>query len=176
MNNLVEKNDLKIKLESHSKFKKAWNAFIGLGYHWGGNCTEPCTAPYLYTYEDGRILADYFDVEGADLLSPNSALGYFNAHENKEVKLDELIEMSTRYSIWNKAPDEAWVWERFPNGKCVWHCRKDGKSFDKKAPNFKTERNTLWRDLEKQKEADAINLNLSKSLGELNILISGETS
>lgn len=175
MNNLVEKNDLKIKLESHSEFKKAWNAFIGLGYHFGGQ-VAPYTAPYLYSYSDGSILADYFDSEDADLSSPYSAFGHFTNHKNKEITLDELIEMSTRYSIWNKAPDEAWVWERFPNGKCVWHCRKDGKSFDKKAPNFKTERNTLWRDLEKQKEADAINLNLSKSLGELNISISGETS
>lgn len=171
MNNLVEKNNLKIKLESHAEFKKAWKVFIDLGYHFGGQLA-PRTAPYLYSYSDGRILADYFDVEGADLSSPNSAFGYFTASEHMQVTLPELQHMV----IWSKAPNEAWVWERFPNGKCVWHCRKDGKSFDKKAPNFKTEKNTLWRDLEKQKEADAINLNLSKKLSELNISISGETS
>ncbi|WP_180644667.1 hypothetical protein [Acinetobacter bereziniae] len=84
------KQALKIKLANHSEFKQAWDALIKLGYHWGGNCTEPCTAPYLYTYDDGRILADYFDVEGADLLSLNSAYGYFNAHKHKEVTLADL--------------------------------------------------------------------------------------
>ena len=84
------KQALKIKLADHSEFTQAWFAFIKLGYQCGGNCTEPCTAPYLYTYEDGRILADYFDVEGADLLSPNSALGYFNANKHKEITLAEL--------------------------------------------------------------------------------------
>lgn len=170
MNNVVEKKALKIKLESHSEFKKAWDALIKLGYHFDGQLT-PHTAPYLYSYADGRILADFFDVEGADLSSPNSAFGYFTASEHKEVTLIELQSMA----IWQEAPVDAWAWERFPNGKCVWHCRKDGKSFDKKAPNFKTEKSTLWRDLEKQKEADAINLNLSKSLSELNISISGVT-
>ncbi len=85
------KQALKIKLANHSEFQQAWGALIKLGYHWGGNCTEPCTAPYLYTYEDGGILADFFDVEGADLSSPNSAFGYFNTHGNKEITLDGLL-------------------------------------------------------------------------------------
>lgn len=73
--------------------------------------------------------------------------------------------------FWNNAPIEAWVWERFPNGKCVWHCRKGEESYDKKAPNFETEKNTLWRDIEKQKQADQIKDNLNNSLSGLNIAL-----
>ena len=83
---------LKIKLNSHAQFLLAWSYFYQLGYHWLGNCPKPRTAPYLYTHEDGRILADYFDVEDADLSSPNSANGYFNGHKNHEITLDELKE------------------------------------------------------------------------------------
>lgn len=85
------KQALKIKLADHSESIQAWFALKKLGYEWGGDLkTEPSPPPYLYAYEDGRITADYFDVEGADLLSPNSALGYFNAHKHKEITLAEL--------------------------------------------------------------------------------------
>lgn len=86
--------NLKIKLSNHSQFQQAWDALIKLGYHWGGNCTVPCTAPYLYTYKDGRILADFFDVEGADLSSPNSAAGYFAESEHEEITFDDLINLA----------------------------------------------------------------------------------
>lgn len=69
------------------------------------------------------------------------------------------------------APIHCFAWERLPSGKCIWHCRKDGKSFDKKAPNIETEKNTLWRDPEKKKEADKIKADLSKNLSRLNIRI-----
>lgn len=164
------KQNLKIKLKSHAQFQKAWDALIKLGYHCGSQLV-PHTAPYLYAYLDGRILADFFDVEGADLSSTGSALGYFTASEHQEITLDELIEMSKRYEIWSKAPSEAFHWERFPNDKCIWHCRKDGESFDKKAPHFKIERNTLWRDAEKQKEADQMNANINKQLADSNIVL-----
>lgn len=74
-------------------------------------------------------------------------------------------------NIWTQSPKEAFHWERLQNGKCVWHCRKDGKSFDKKAPNFKIERNALWRDPEKQKEADQIKADIKAQLTELNIVL-----
>lgn len=89
---------LKIKLESHAQFEKAWDALIKLGYHWGGSHTPPCTAPYLYTYSDGRILADFFDVEGADLSSPNSAAGYFAQSEHEEITFDELLGSAKKIS------------------------------------------------------------------------------
>lgn len=85
------KQALKIKLANHSEFQKAWDGLIKLGYYYGGNHTPPPTAPYLYTYSDGRILADYFDVEGADLSSSNSAAGYFAESEHEEITLDALI-------------------------------------------------------------------------------------
>jgi hypothetical protein len=88
---------LKIKLGNHAQFLEACDAFMKLGYHWDSNV--PCTAPYLYSYSDGRILADFFDVEGADLSSPNSADGYFNAHEHKEITLDELKIMAYGNSV-----------------------------------------------------------------------------
>lgn len=81
--------DLKIKLQNHAQFLEAQDAFMKLGYHWGGGVV-PCTAPYLYTSKDGSIRADYFDVEGADLSSPNSAFGYFTNSEKQEVTLDQL--------------------------------------------------------------------------------------
>ena len=88
------KKALKIKLANHSQFQKAWDAFIKLGYHYGGSHTPPCTAPYLYSYSDGRILADFFDVEGADLSSPNSAAGYFAQNEHEEITLDTLLDLA----------------------------------------------------------------------------------
>lgn len=165
------KQALKIKLANHSEFQKAWDALIKLGYLWGGNCTEPCTAPYLYTYEDGRILADYFDIEGADLLSPNSALGYFNASERKEIQLEELIDLSIKHLIWIKAPHEAFHWERLPNSKCVWHCSINGRTVSKKAPNFEIKQNSLWRDADKQKQADLTNANITDQLSQFNIVL-----
>lgn len=91
----MEKQVLKIKLNNHAKFQQAWAALIKAGYHWGGNSSEPCTAPYLYAYADGKILADFFDVEGADLSSTKSAAGYFAANDHKEIKLDELLELAS---------------------------------------------------------------------------------
>lgn len=79
--------DLKIKLQNYAQFLEAWDAFLKLGYH---PTIVPCTAPYLYTHKDGSIRPDFFDVEGADLSSPNSALWYFDASEHKEITLDEL--------------------------------------------------------------------------------------
>lgn len=82
------KQALKIKLRSHSDFQIAWLSLIEMGYHCPQD--QPHTAPYLYAHEDGTIHAAYFDVQGADLHSPNSAEGYFNAHISKEVTLAEL--------------------------------------------------------------------------------------
>lgn len=61
-------------------------------------------------------------------------------------------------NIWKHAPSTAFHWERFPtNGHCVWHCRENGKTVTKKAPDFNTPRQALWRDPVKQQEADKIN-------------------
>lgn len=165
------KQALKIKLANHSEFQQAWDALIRLGYQWGGNCTKPCTAPYLYSYSDGRILADFFDVEGADLSSPNSAFGSFNASEHNEITLEELINASIKHLIWIKAPPEAFHWERLPNSKCVWHCSIDGQTRSKKAPNFKIDENSLWRDADKQKQADQIKANINDQLSKFNIVL-----
>lgn len=169
--NISTKQNLKIQLHSDAQFQQARDAFIELGYHWGGNGTVPHTAPYLYSYSDGSILADYFDVEGADLSSPKSAFGYFTAHDHQEISLDALIAISIRHKIWIKAPTEAFHWERFPNGRCVWHCRIDAKNFTKKAPNFEIEINSLWRDINKQREADQTNASINSQLSKLNIVL-----
>lgn len=76
-----------------------------------------------------------------------------------------------RDEIWKQAPLESYHWERLPNGKCIWHCRVDGRSFDKKAPNFEIQQNSLWRDTARQKEADRINANLNHQLQALNIVL-----
>lgn len=88
------KQALKIKLANHSQFLQAWDALIKLGYQYGGSHTPPHTAPYLYSYSDGRILADFFDVEGADLSSPNSAAGSFAESEHEEIALDALLSLA----------------------------------------------------------------------------------
>ena len=88
------KQALKIKLNNHAEFQKAWAALIKVGYHCGSQVV-PHTAPYLYAYADGKILADFFDVEGADLSSTKSAAGYFAANDHKEIKLDELLELAS---------------------------------------------------------------------------------
>ena len=157
------KQNLKIKLGSHAQFLEAWKLLIKLGYHCDN---KPHTCPYIFTDKDGTLTYDFFDVEGSD-----GALQYFNNHTNQEVTLDDLQSMLNVQKIWTKAPSEAFHWERFPNGKCIWHCRKDGKSFDKKAPNFKIEQNSLWRDADKQKEADQMNANTNKQLAGLNIVL-----
>lgn len=152
----TEKKDLKIKLNNHAEFKKVWAALIELGYHNGCHQITPHTAPYLYTYKDGRILPDWFDVEGADLSSPNSAFGYFTASEHTEVTLDDLKKQVDLQRFWSKAPTEVWAWERYPTGKCVWHCKKEnGSNYTKKAPSFESEKSTLWKDSEKQAWADS---------------------
>ena len=61
-----------------------------------------------------------------------------------------------KHLIWDQAPNDAWAWERYPNGKCVWHCKhQNGTNFTKSAPNFESKKNTLWKCDKKQKEADA---------------------
>lgn len=74
--------------------------------------------------------------------------------------------------IWEKAPDAAYHWERFPNGKCVWHCRgADGKSFNKKAPDFPIKKNAVWRDADRQVEADRFNASLAEEIKKRNIVL-----
>lgn len=74
--------------------------------------------------------------------------------------------------IWGKAPLDAFHWERFPNGKCIWHCRSDGQAItSKKAPNFEIKQNSLWRDADKQKEADNVNASINTQLKTLNIVL-----
>lgn len=89
--------DLKIKLSNHAQFLEACDAFMKLGYQWGSRV--PHTAPYLYSHSDGRILADFFDVEGADLSSPNTAFSYFTNHKNQAVTLEELKIMAYGNSV-----------------------------------------------------------------------------
>lgn len=82
------------------------------------------------------------------------------------------MENSSNNSIWSQAPVNAYHWERLPNNKCVWHCRGDnGQTFSKKAPNFNIERRSLWRDAEKQKEADQMNENINIRLAKFNIVL-----
>ncbi len=88
------KQALKIKLANHSQFQQAWDALIKLGYHCPKDLV-PHTAPYLYAYADGLIRPNFFDVEGADLSSPKSALGYFTTEENhNEITLDGLLDLA----------------------------------------------------------------------------------
>ena len=75
-----------MKLNSHAEFIEAWDLLTSIGY----NGDKPHSCPYLYAHEDGRLLYDFFDVEGADLTSPNSAQGYFESHAYKQVTLEEL--------------------------------------------------------------------------------------
>lgn len=164
----MQNQNLRIQLSSTGEFNKALDCLVKLGYQ---SDLVPRTAQFIYSYSDGRILFDYFDVEGADLSSPKSALGYFNASEHKEITLDELLATATHYGVWKDAPIEAFHWERFPNGKCVWHCRSDGATASKKAPNFKIEQNALWRDTSKQKEADQMNASINTQLSKLNIVL-----
>ncbi|OTG87921.1 hypothetical protein [Acinetobacter sp. ANC 3813] len=50
---------------------------------------------------------------------------------------------------WSKAPESAFHWERFPNGKCVWHCRTElSGTFTRKAPDFHVEYRSIWRNKE----------------------------
>mgnify|MGYP007008091688 CR=1 FL=1 len=87
----VGNKNVKIKINSHKEFLKATKLLIKSGFVWGGNGAVPVTAPYLYTYDDGTMLVDYFDVEGADVNSVNSAQGYFNQHVNKEITVTDLF-------------------------------------------------------------------------------------
>lgn len=82
------------------------------------------------------------------------------------------MENSSNIDIWNQASVDAYHWEQFPNGKCVWHCRDNsGQTFSRKAPNFDIVRKSLWRDAEKQKEADQIKVNIDNRLAKLNIVL-----
>ena len=87
---MKQKQAIKMKFENHLQFQQAWDALIKLGYQ----CREdlvPHTAPYLYTNVEGQITFDFFDIEGTDLSSPNSAAGSFAAHKHKEITLEELL-------------------------------------------------------------------------------------
>lgn len=75
------------------------------------------------------------------------------------------------HGIWSQAPLEAFHWERLPSGKCIWHCRTDEKSFSKKAPDFEIEQNSLWRDADKQKDADQMRACINTQLSKLNIVL-----
>lgn len=90
----TRQQDLKIKLENHAQFLKAWDLFLNLGY---SNDNKPETCPYLYAYKNGTLTYDFFDVEGAELSNPNTAFGYFTSHKNKEVTLDELFNIAKQY-------------------------------------------------------------------------------
>jgi len=81
------------------------------------------------------------------------------------------MENSLNIDIWSQAPADAYHWERFPNGKCVWHCSTNGQTSTKKAPNFDIVNKSLWRDAEKQKEADQIKANIDTRLAKLNIVL-----
>lgn len=169
MNN-QSKPEFKMQLGHHTHYLRAFDLLIQMGYE----CPEkPFSCQYLYTHSDGSIGVDYFDVDGADTSSPNSALGYFKAHNNKEITLDELEFLALHKRVWDEAPESAFVWERIHSGKCVWHCRDaSGQSFDKKAPNFSDSvRNSLWRDLGKQAESDRIKAGLDQELKKRNIVL-----
>jgi len=86
MNNKAPLENLKMKLSSHAEFNEAWDLLTSIGY----SGEKPYSCPYLYAHEDGRLLYDFFDVEGADLTSPNTAQGYFTSHPFKEVTLEEM--------------------------------------------------------------------------------------
>lgn len=87
MSNIAKKGNFKIQLNNHAEFLQAWELFINLGY---ASEQKPYTCPYLYAYEDGRLLFDFFDAQGADLSNPNSANMCFRNHSNTEITLDEL--------------------------------------------------------------------------------------
>lgn len=126
---------LKIKLENHAQFLEAWDAFIKLGYHWDANCPKPKTAPYLYLHSDGRMLVDYFDVEGSDLSSTNSALGYFNAHDHKEITLSELKEL-------NESKDAVFIGV---DPKYMYYSvDADGEAYYTKTEPFISQRGDFW--------------------------------
>lgn len=82
-----------------------------------------------------------------------------------------IMNQSQHQEIWAKAPASAWAWERFPNQRCVWHCRENGGSFVRKAPNVDPQRTTSWRDFDMQLEADRNKQALDNSLSELNIIL-----
>lgn len=85
--------DIKIKLNNHVEFQKAWIVLMAMGYHTSDDLV-PHTAPYLYAYSDGLVRPDFFDVGGADLSSPKSAEGHFAAHKHEEITLDELLKLA----------------------------------------------------------------------------------
>jgi len=87
MSNNSKKGNFKIQLNNHAEFLEAWDLFIKLGY---ANKQKPYTCPYLYAYEDGRLLFDFFDPQGADLSNPNSANMVFRNHANTEITIEEL--------------------------------------------------------------------------------------
>lgn len=67
------------------------------------------------------------------------------------------MEIISNKNVWQNAPVQAWAWEKYPNGKCVWHCKDaHGNNYTESAPKFQIEKTTLWRDPEKQKWADSV--------------------
>lgn len=80
--------------------------------------------------------------------------------------------MVNSFEIWEKAPLDAFHWERLPSGKCIWHCKSaNGKSRTVKAPDMPIKETSLWRDAAKQKEADTIKLKLKQELEDRNIVL-----
>lgn len=81
------------------------------------------------------------------------------------------MNQSQHQEIWSNAPAMAWAWERFPNQRCVWHCRENNRSFTRKAPNIDPQRTSSWRDYDKQVESDQSKQAVNKQLKELNIVL-----
>lgn len=80
--------------------------------------------------------------------------------------------MENTSQIWLQAPINAFHWERFPSGKCVWHCKDEtGATTTRKAPNHDIKAWSVWRDADKQKEADTINMGIQKQLTDRNITL-----
>lgn len=159
------KQQFKLKLANHTEFTRAWVMLKDLGYvcH-----VEPYSCQYIYTHTDGTIGVDYFDIEGADLSNPNTALGYYQASLLTQITFDDLV---AHHTVFKVSPPEAYHWERLPNGKCIWHCRKDGKSSDKTAPDFDIDKQWLWRDFTSQQGSEDMQRSVTERITELTAVI-----
>lgn len=91
MNAVVQKEAIKIKLDSNAQFLEGWDLLIKLGYS-NENKPEPC--PFLYGRADGRISFDLFDPEDADKKNQNSVQGTYQNDPSREVTMVELREMA----------------------------------------------------------------------------------
>lgn len=82
-----------------------------------------------------------------------------------------ILNQNEHQEIWSNAPATAWAWERYPNQKCVWHCRENHRSFTRKAPNIDPQRTFSMRDYDNQVESDQSKQALKKQLKDLNIVL-----